>query len=165
MFKRIKLIVVVFTFTYMKSQEITIRPATQADMPFIDLLAKKFELDCENMELEQFVTAKRRDEIIGFGRLRKHSGPKEMRVSCTELATVGVIPQERKKGIGIAIVNELLRAGPSEIFVTCVIPDFFSRFGFKPVKKYPPALQKKVDFCKSFDFCEEQIFVMKRVTG
>lgn len=139
----------------MKEEKITVQPATQADMAFIDLLAKKFDLDCEEMSWEQFVTAKRRDEIIGFGRLRKYSG-------CTELATVGVLPRERKKGIGIAIVNELIRTGPNEIFVTCVIPDFFTRFGFKTVKEYPSVLQKKVDFCKSFDFCEEQIFVMVR---
>src|SRR5688572_26280351 len=123
----------------MQEGKITIRPATQADMSLLELLSKKFDLDCENMSWEQFVTAKRENEIIGFGRLRKYSG-------CTELATVGVVPQERKKGIGIAIVNELIRTGPNEIFVTCVIPDFFTRFGFKTVKEYPPVLQKKVDF-------------------
>ena len=92
--------------------------------------------------------------MIGFGRLRKYP-------ECTEIATVGVIPPEQKKGIGSQIVRELIRTGSSDIFVTCVIPDFFGKLGFQIVKQYPSVLQKKVDFCKSFDFSEEQIFVMR----
>ena len=107
---------------------------------------------------KQFVVAKHNDAIIGFGRLRSYP-------DCTEIATVGVIPEERNKGVGTAIVKELIQSGPSEIFVACVTPNFFGKLGFQAVKQYPSILQKKVDFCKLYGFKNEQIFVMKIEKG
>ena len=127
-----------------------------ADMPEIKHLATSFDLDCEDFSWKQFLVAKKNGIIIGFGRLRTYP-------VCTELATVGVVPELRNRGVGKAITNELIRIGPNEIFVTCVIPDFFKKFGFKPVKDYPLVLEKKVDFCKSYNFKDENIFVMKLV--
>ena len=131
-----------------------ISAASDKDMSEIERMAKKFYLDVQEMSWEQFIVAKNDNEIIGFGRLRNYP-------ECSEVATIGVLVEERKKGAGTAVVNELIRIGPKEIFVTCVIPSFFSKLGFHIVKKYPPVLQKKVDFCKSYDFKENQIFVMR----
>ncbi len=138
----------------MDQNSIKITAALSTDMPVIEQLAKGFDLDCEDMVWDQFMVAKRADKIIGFGRMRKYT-------ECTEVATVGVISQEQKKGVGTLIVKELIRRGPAEIYVTCVIPDFFNKLGFQMVKQYPAVLRKKVDFCKSYDFSEEQVFVMK----
>ena len=135
---------------------INIVSALETDMPVIQQLAKAFDLDCEDLSWGQFVLAKRADKIIGFGRLRQYP-------DCTEVATVGVISEEQKNGVGTLIVKELIRRGPAEIFVTCVIPDFFNKIGFQMVKQYPAVLRKKVDFCKSYDFSEEQVFVMRIV--
>ncbi len=135
--------------------EIKISAASEKDMPVIEKLAKSFALDFEAVSWKQFLVAKKEEEIIGFGRLRDY-------FECTEIATVGVIHSERGKGLGTLIVNELIRIGPKEIFVTCVIPNFFSRFGFQPVKQYPSILQKKVDFCKCYNK-EEEIFVMRLI--
>lgn len=139
----------------------SILPAMETDLPEILGLAKRFDLDMEDVSWKQFLITKKENQIIGFGRLRKHADTGNAGDGCTEVATVGVIEPERHKGIGTSIVKELIRNGPEEIFVTCVIPDFFIRFGFVPVKQYPCVLQKKVDFCKCYDFTEEQIFVMK----
>lgn len=133
---------------------IPVVPAIETDLHEILCLAKSFELDLDDVMWQQFVVAKKEKSIIGFGRLRTYS-------ECIEIATVGVISKERNKGVGTAIVNELIRIGPNEIFVTCVIPNFFRRMGFDEVKQYPPVLQKKVDFCKLYDFNDEQIFVMQ----
>lgn len=131
--------------------------ASQVDFPEIEKLAKTFDLDCEDSSPEQFITVKKQNKIIGFGRLRKYNS------LCCEIATVGVIEPERNKGVGTTIVKELIRQGPEEIYVTCVIPYFFSRIGFCIVKQYPAELQRKIDFCKLYHFTEEQIFVMKYV--
>ena len=139
---------------YSNSIDVLVSPACEKDLPVIVQLAKSFNLDCEDFLWKQFVVAKSNDTIIGFGRLRDYP-------DCTEVATVGVIHEERNKGIGTSIVNKLIQTGPKEIFVTCVILNFFSRLGFEAVKQYPAVLQKKVDFCKLYDFCDEQIFVMK----
>ena len=132
--------------------------ASEKDFPEIVRLAQSFDLDCENIAWNQFIVAKKNESIIGFGRLRAYS-------DCSEVATVGVIKPERNKGIGTSIVKELIRMGfgSKEIYVTCVIPNFFLRLGFETVKQYPALLQKKVDFCKLYDFTDEQIFVMKFV--
>ena len=132
-------------------------------MPFIEKLAQSFDLDCEDMAYDQFITAKSDDNIIGFGRLRKYYEGTENKPYCTELATVGVIPEARKNGIGSMIVKELILNSSPGTFVTCVIPGFFNKFGFQPVKEYPRVLQKKVDFCKMYDFKDEQVFVMKLI--
>lgn len=134
--------------------DVLISPASEKDMPAVERLAKGLDLDMEEMSWKQFKIAKKENNIIGFGRLRNYG-------DCTEIATLGVIPPERNKGAGTSIVKELIRIGPEEIFVTCVIPDFFSRLGFEVVKQYPSVLQKKVDFCKLYHFSDEQIFVMK----
>lgn len=139
---------------YSNSIDVLVSPAEEGDMPMVECLAKSFDLDCEELSWKQFVVAKNNETIIGFGRLR-------YRPDCTEIATVGVIEEERNKGVGTAIVNELIRIGSNEIFLTCVIPHFFSRLGFETVKQYPSVLQKKVDFCKLYNFSDEQIFVMK----
>ena len=134
--------------------DIQISSASEKNLPIIERLAKSFDLDWEGVSCEQFIVAKKERNIIGFGRLRVYP-------ECTEVATVGVIHPERNKGVGTSMVKELIRIGPKEIFVACVIPRFFERLGFQTVKQYPSVLQKKVDFCKLYDFTDEQIFVMK----
>ena len=138
------------------AMDVKILPVSETDFSDIEKLAKSFDLDWEDVSREQFLVAKKMNSIVGFGRLRRHP-------ECAEAATIGVIHPERSKGVGTSIVNELLRMGPKEIYVTCVIPEFFSRFGFQTVKQYPSVLQKKVDFCKCYNFTDEQIFVMKFV--
>jgi N-acetylglutamate synthase-like GNAT family acetyltransferase len=135
---------------------IKIELTSRNDFLEIERLAKSFDLDWEDASYGQFLVAKKENQIIGFGRLRVYE-------TCAEIATVGVIQPERNKGIGTALVRELIRYGPDEVFVTCVIPRFFARIGFFPVKQYPAVLQKKVEFCKLYNFAEEQIFVMKHV--
>ena len=138
---------------YLRNTMIKVRPAVSSDMPVIEQLAKGFDLDCDDLSVNQFAVAVRDGNILGFGRIREYPG-------CAEIATVGVIPEEQKKGFGSLVVNELIRIGPPQLFVTCVIPAFFSKFGFESVKQYPSVLRKKVDFCSSYGFCEEDIFVM-----
>lgn len=141
-------------FLFLFPMKIAITPAQEKDSEQIFHLAKSFDLDCEEFSWKQFLVARNNGSIIGIGRLREYE-------ECIEVATVGVIPEERNKGIGTAIVNELVKIGPPEIYVSCVIPDFFSRFGFQPLKKFPSVLQKKIDFCKLYGFKDEEIFVMK----
>jgi N-acetylglutamate synthase-like GNAT family acetyltransferase len=130
--------------------------AAEQDMPIIEKFAQKLDLDCENFHYKEFIKAQKEGQLIGFGRLRKYS-------NCTELATLGVLLTERKKGVGSAIVSKLIEIGPKEIFVTCVIPDFFKKVGFIQVKEYPAVLQKKIDFCKCYGYKTEEVFVMKLI--
>lgn len=138
----------------MPENKICIAPPLRSDMAEIECLAREMELDREDFSGGRFLAAKREEKIIGFGRIREYP-------QCVEIATVGVVKEERNKGVGSMIVSELIKSGPAEIYVTCVIPHFFERLGFQSVKQYPAVLQKKVDFCKSYDFKDDEVFVMK----
>jgi N-acetylglutamate synthase-like GNAT family acetyltransferase len=144
----------------MNSQPVIIS-ASPEDLPIIEYLAKGFELDCEDLDWNQFVIAKRKNDLVAFGRLRKHHSAEKPQEDCIEIATVGVVAAERGKGVGTLIVKELISRSASDIFLTCVIPHFFEKIGFHIVKQFPSALQKKVDFCKSCNFKDDQIFIMK----
>jgi len=135
------------------SAKIRIARASENEMAEITRLARSFALDCEDLRPKQFLTAEKNNKVIGFGRLKKYP-------SFTELATLGVVPEERNKGIGSAIAGELLSGRADEIYVACVIPDFFARLGFQIVKNYPALLKRKVDFCKRYGFNDDEIFVM-----
>ncbi len=140
----------------MLEKSITIQSSIQDDFIEIAHLGKSLDLDTEEMNWNQFIVAKKQSKIVGIGRLRKYE-------NCTEIATVGVVPELQISGIGTLLIKELINAGPSELFVTCVIPEFFKKFGFQATKHYPPVLEKKVDFCKLYNFNANQIFVMKLI--
>jgi N-acetylglutamate synthase-like GNAT family acetyltransferase len=131
-----------------------VRSAKAEEMEEIISKAGALDLDLSEARYDQFVVACNDTQIVGFGRLRTYP-------SCMEVATVGVVQAEQHKGIGSVVVAELLKRAGKEVFVTSVIPGYFSRFGFRPVKDFPEVLMKKLDFCRSFGFHSEEIFVMK----
>ncbi len=101
---------------------------------------KEFELDNRDLKQQQFIASFRNDELVGFGRLRAH-------VDCIELCTLGVVIPHRRQGIGKAIVNELIKKTPREIYLVCIIPDFFIPFGFQIVEKFPTSILEKQNYC------------------
>jgi N-acetylglutamate synthase-like GNAT family acetyltransferase len=103
---------------------------------------REFELDDRELMQEEFTAAFRNKELVGFGRLRKH-------IDCTELCSLGVVTSHRKKGIGKAIVLELIKRSETEIHLVCIIPNFFSPFEFKIVENFPASIQNKIEYCTS----------------
>lgn len=112
----------------------------------------------DNRELfqEQFLEAVSNDELVGFGRIRKREG-------CSELCSLGVIEPERLKGVGKQLVRALIQKADEPLFLVCIIPEFFTPFGFKVVSEYPEAMQEKVDYCTSELVVPETYVVMKFV--
>lgn len=110
----------------------------------------------DNRELlqEQFLGALSNDELVGFGRIRK-------RKSCSELCSLGVIEPERLKGVGKKLVRALIQKADDPLFLVCIIPEFFTPFGFKVVSEYPEAMQEKLDYCTSELVVPETYVVMK----
>lgn len=118
-----------------------LKAPTDEDFELIRKYIHTFELDDRGLKKEEFLTAFDQRELRGFGRLRKHP-------DCTELCSLGVVTPHRNKGIGKAITTELIRQEPhTEIYVVCIIPNFFTAFGFKEVSTYPPSIQQKLDYC------------------
>jgi N-acetylglutamate synthase-like GNAT family acetyltransferase len=103
---------------------------------------REFELDNRGLMQDEFTAAFRNGELLGFGRLRNH-------IDCTELCSLGVVTSHRKKGIGKAIVLELIKRSKIGIHLVCIIPDFFSPLGFIIIENFPPSIQNKIDYCTS----------------
>lgn len=144
---------------FFMTKTIQIVPASQGDMPQIIHGIKQLMLDDIDLKREQFAVAKHNDSIIGFGRIRNYP-------DALEICSVGVLQEERNRGVGDLLVQELIkRAKGAPIYVVCIIPEFFKRFGFKETAVYPDSLKPKLEYCKgTLGGCEEgqEYVVMKR---
>jgi len=110
-------------------------------------IARRYDLDSNDMKAEDFIVAEERGSIIGFGRLWEHDG-------AIELGTIGVVEEHRGKGVAKEIVKGLLdravkgRHMPLTIYLTTLIPSFFERFGFKALTTPPPqSMIRKKGWC------------------
>lgn len=100
----------------------------------------ELELDNRDLKQQQFVAAFFNDQLVGFGRLREHA-------DCVELCSVGVIPSHQQKGIGKAIVANLINSTDQDIYLVSIIPEFFIPFGFQVVEEYPTSVKNKINYC------------------
>ncbi|MDP9180546.1 MAG: GNAT family N-acetyltransferase [Chloroflexota bacterium] len=114
-------------------------PATAADMPFIRETIERERLDPEHLESEQFITVRRDSKIVAFGRIKPYE-------RTYELASVAVVESERGKGLGEAIVRELVRRFPQhDVYVTTDLPQYFERLGFLRTEILPDELSAKIE--------------------
>jgi N-acetylglutamate synthase-like GNAT family acetyltransferase len=113
---------------------------SEEDFQLICQYIQAFELDNRGLKREEFCAAFQEHQLLGFGRLRQHP-------DCIELCSLGVIPAYRNKGIGKAITETLIKQQLQPIYLVCIIPHFFTPFGFKEVTVYPASIGQKLDYC------------------
>jgi N-acetylglutamate synthase-like GNAT family acetyltransferase len=113
---------------------------TNKEFEAVCLFITQYELDSRNLQKQQFTIALRDNEMVGFGRLLEHS-------DCLELCSLGVMTTHRNQHIGKAIVEELIKHSVKNIYLVCIIPDFFKPFGFIVVQRFPKSIQNKMDYC------------------
>jgi N-acetylglutamate synthase-like GNAT family acetyltransferase len=133
--------------------ELILRSPTEPEFQKISDYIRDFELDNRHLELHQFIAAFRNNELVGFGRLREYS-------DCTELCSLGVITPLRRKGIGKEIVSELIKSTSKNIYLVCIIPEYFTPFNFKITKKFPDSIQNKLEYCSEQLVVPEQYVAM-----
>lgn len=137
---------------------ITINLPDQKDFELIKKHIEDFELDNRSLALEQFLVAKQNNLLLGFGRIRDYKN------SC-ELCSLGVIEPERNKGIGKTLTKQLIQKAKHDLFLVCIIPDFFEPLGFHVVSHYPEELSDKLHYCTSELVVPETYVVMKYNTN
>lgn len=113
-----------------------------------------FELDNRSLQKEEFLVAKQKQQILGFGRIREYE-------DCYELCSLGVIEPERNKGIGKQLTQALIQKAKQPLYLVCIIPDFFKPFNFRETKAYPSVLADKLQYCVSELVVPETYVVMK----
>lgn len=115
--------------------------------------AVSFKLDRDDLHPEQFIIARMNDKLSGFVRIKKHA-------DCTELSTLGILPDCRNRGIGALLVNRLLKETVSEkIHLLTIIPEYFLKLGFKPTEDIPASLKPKKEDCK-IHCCTDSVTAM-----
>lgn len=132
--------------------------ASSHDFDLIKKLINEFELDNRDLQIQQFVVAKENDELIGFGRIRKHNG-------CDEFCSLGVIESKRFNGVAKELIVSRIKIATQPIYLVCIIPDYFKKLGFVVVEEYPAEMADKLNYCTSELVVPENYVVMKYIGG
>lgn len=106
------------------------------------------------MYCNQFLVAKHNNELLGFGRIRKHKG-------CDEFCSLGVLESKRFKGIAKELILARIKIATQPIYLVCIIPEYFESLGFVIVNEYPPEIADKLNYCTSELLVPETYVVMK----
>ena len=131
-----------------------IEQASESDFEKIKQHIAEFELDNRDLQQHQFLVAKEKNELLGFGRIRKHNG-------CDEFCSLGVLEEKRFNGIAKELILARIKIATQPIYLVCIIPDYFEKLGFKIVEKYPPEIADKLHYCTSELAVPENYVVMK----
>lgn len=127
---------------------------TQKEFEHVVGFINRFELDNRFLQHQQFLAGFIKKDLVGFGRIRNHS-------DCSELCSLGVLEPQRLKGIGKELVKELVKKAVGPLYLVCIIPDYFEALGFKTVRKYPQAMQDKLEYCTQELVVPEPYVVMR----
>lgn len=133
----------------------SLQQPTQSQFTAICDYIKAFELDNRNLKKEEFIVAIHQNEVLGFGRLREH-------IDCFELCSLGVVMPHRMQGVGKEIVKALIETTDAPIYLVCIIPNFFTPFGFQQVSAFPDAIKDKIDYCTQ-ELVVPEIYVAMRL--
>jgi N-acetylglutamate synthase-like GNAT family acetyltransferase len=136
--------------------QILIKTAESHHQNEILKIIEKENLDNVNVHYSEFIIALKQQSIIGIGRIRNHN-------EINELCSLGIVPNERGKGIGRAIVKALIEKVKGEnLFLVSDIPLYFNKLGFVTTKEKPVQMFEKLEHCLKFLDCKSPV-IMKYV--
>lgn len=119
--------------------EIFVRSALGSDIKKIKPYLDEYGLDNENLDYRRFFVAEVLNELAGFGRIKQYG-------NICEIASIGVIEQFRRTGVGRKIIEKLIDIAPSEeIWLTTIIPEYFEQFGFLEEENVPDEILLKCE--------------------
>jgi hypothetical protein len=67
----------------------------------------------------------------------------------------GLLPLKTNKS------NALIKKEPNNLYLVCIIPDFFGPLGFFETVKFPASIQDKIDYCSNELVVPENYVAMK----
>lgn len=105
----------------------TIRPATQHDAKAIHALIRQARINPMALDWRRFLVAvDEQDRIIGCGQVKPHAD------GTRELASLAVVPELQRQGIGRSIVEQLLAENPLPLYLTCraSLQTYYEKYGF-----------------------------------
>lgn len=143
-------------------EKIVVQPCDDIAFDKVKQSVREMCLDDREMKHYQFLVAKKDEEILGFGRLREYD-------DSVELCSLGVIQKYRGQGIGKKIVLALIDIfyqkmdfNRKNLYVVTIIPEYFSKFGFRMVEdNCPLSIMKKYEYCTNVLSVPEKYVVMR----
>lgn len=136
------------------NKNISIRTAKQNEFLVIINYIQQFDLDNRELDYSQFVVATINENIIGFGRIRKHT-------DCDEFCSLGVLNEYRNLGVAKLLIEARIKLATQQIYMCCIISNYFKKMGFEIVNEYPIAMQDKLNYCTNSLVVEEPYVVMR----
>lgn len=136
----------------------SIRPARTSDVPAITKIAQplideRILLGKELVEIyeaiQEFVVAEQDGEVVGFGALHV------MWQDLAEVRTLAVAKSAKRKGIGAAMLRELLERakvlGVRRVFCLTFEEEFFRSHGFEVISDVPVDAETYAEMVRSHD--------------
>ena len=114
---------------------------------------RQFSLDGRCSRKEEFLTLIVNSKLQAFGRIREHP-------NVSEMCTLGVLENERKKGYAKTLVSALIQKATQPIYLVCTIPSFFEPLGFYICEDYPEVIRDKLNYCINSLSVKETYVVM-----
>lgn len=113
----------------------------------------QFCLDGRCSQMEEFLTLSINSNLVAFGRIREHP-------EVSEMCTLGVVENQRKKGYAKTLVSALMQKATQPIYLVCTIPSFFESLGFYICEEYPEVIRDKLNYCLDSLSVKETYVVM-----
>lgn len=107
-----------------------IRPATEQDARAIRVLIRQARINPMALDWRRFlVVVGEQGQVIGCGQVKPHAD------GTRELASLAVVPEWQRQGIGTSIVMRLLAENPLPLYLTCraSLQTYYEKFGFQIV--------------------------------
>ena len=141
----------------------TIRPARETESAQIKGLIHLVGINPMDLDWKRFVVAVNdRDEMIGCGQLRPHGQ------DILELASLAVYPEHQGRGVGRAIVEQLLKDSPRPLYLMCEssVGPLYEKFGFRGISyeempRYFQRISKLAGLVTTLAHRDERLLVMK----
>jgi N-acetylglutamate synthase-like GNAT family acetyltransferase len=108
--------------------DFSLRPATEADFPEIRALIRQVRINPMGLDWRRFTVAVNGSgEMIACGQLKPVPG------GLTELASLAVRPDYRRRGIARDLIEHLLQQAPRPVYLTCRsgLGKMYEKFGFQ----------------------------------
>lgn len=152
------------------AHEVVVRRARTADVPAIARLVSGYSdqrilLGKATVTLyedvQEFWVAQFDERIIGCGALHVLWG------DLAEIRTLAVDPSDRRRGVGAAIVEQLVQTardlGVQRLFCLTFETDFFGRHGFTPIEGTPVEPEVYQELLLSYDEGVAEFLDLERV--
>jgi N-acetylglutamate synthase-like GNAT family acetyltransferase len=119
---------------------LVVRPARPDEARTIRRLVWNERLDPTGLDWRNFLVAELAGRVVGCGQVRRLPGARE-------LGSLVVVPEQRGRGIGAALVRALVERSPGALYLFCraELEPYYARFGFRRagLRDLPVALRLK----------------------